>query len=115
MPNKTDFTLFLLLSVEIRLLIWELSLQPQILNLVPEAYSYMGDATAIRYSLLDNDPSIEPPYGNPNEVAYARFTMPNANSPTAFQVSHESRFLALSRGYRSLKVYNRQGQTRIII
>jgi hypothetical protein len=54
------------------------------------------------------------PLGEVIGIAYARYTTLNLGISSLFGVSHESRSVLLSRGYRTWKMYSTGGHTRTI-
>jgi len=112
MSALNSFTLFPLLSLEIRLMIWEFTLLPQIFYLAPKAYNWTGDTLAVPWSLVSPSRTEGSPTRNPDEVVSARFLISGVFSHVALQISQESRYLVFSRGYREWKMQNSQGHIR---
>jgi hypothetical protein len=115
MSDLNSFTLFPLLPLEIRLMIWEFTLFPRIFSLVPKGYNYTEDTLAVQWSLLISSRTEARPTRDRHEVVSARFLTSGILSHVALETSRESRHLVFSRGYRVWKMQNGQGHVRHVI
>jgi len=113
MDATNDFTLFQLLSVDIRLMIWEFSFIPRVFSLRPERYENPVDLMAISKSVIGGYHSQN---GDQNGKQWTgRFVPSDIPSHAVFQVSKEPRCLAFSQGYRTWTMQQRGGTTRNMI
>jgi len=109
MSDLDSFTLFPELPFEIRLLIWESTLSPHIISLVPIEYPRGDQSRAVPWHLV-----AETRPGSYEGIS-ARFSIPDVPSHAILHVSRESRNAVFNRGYRVWKMENQLGHTRNVV
>jgi hypothetical protein len=104
--------MFPLLPIDIRLLIWESAFNPQIIPLLAEGYGKGEDKTALPHYIIQRWPRPDPNRQIDRNMWTGRFVPEHMPEQAIFQVSHESRHLTFTLGYRVWKMQKRGGLVR---
>jgi hypothetical protein len=119
MSSQTpQFPRFPSLPKEIRLIIWELSLTPQLISVTSQISPFIPHHAPRFLYFLGGDP----PFQNftlddnirPNEPYYTALSYPSSSTPPPLlSTCQESRAVALGKGYVSWKVANEHNVTEV--
>lgn len=117
MSDLEVFTLFPLLAIEIRLMIWELAFTPQIITFKLEAGRRDEDPTAIPLHKIIKRPRRTGGSAMHFSRAHWSFRCVPIELPSQsfFQVSQEPRHLAFRLGYQTILLQKRHNLVRIFI
>jgi 2EXR family len=115
MSDLESFSIFPLLAIDIRLLIWEFTFTPRIISLEAEGYGQAEDPTAIPFYAIQGRKPPNPDRQIIRLMWSGRFIPSHIPSQAVFQVSRESRQFAFSLGYRIWTMQKRGGLIRNVI
>jgi hypothetical protein len=118
MATEIKFDLFSQLPEELRLIIWSLSLTPQLISFRCHLSNFSPQYAPPFLYLLGGDPPYTHFTANdqvrPAEPYFTAFSYPSeSSSPSVLSTCRESRFVALSGGgYKAWRVGNKEGKIR---